>query len=128
MDRAVGALLDDLDDRGLLDRVMVVVMGEFGRTPRINNGQPGIPVPGRDHWGNAISVMMAGGGMPGGVVVGQTNAKAEHPVDRPLKPARPAGDDVPPPRHRPDADVQGPHRPAAPDARRPDADQGAGVK
>src|SRR5581483_4211422 len=85
--RAVGALLDDLRDRSLLDRVLLVVMGEFGRTPRLNKGQPGIPVPGRDHWGNAISVMMAGGGLKGGQVVGRTNARAEHPVDRPLKPA-----------------------------------------
>jgi hypothetical protein len=87
VDRAVGALIDDLSDRGLLDRVMVVVMGEFGRTPKVNTGQPGIPVPGRDHWGNAISVMVAGGGLKGGVVVGRTNAKAERPADRPLKPA-----------------------------------------
>src|SRR5262249_20283026 len=47
LDQAVGALMDDLTERGLLDRVMVVVMGEFGRTPRINTGQPGIPIPGR---------------------------------------------------------------------------------
>jgi hypothetical protein len=86
VDRAVSALIDDLDDRGLLEKVMVVVMGEFGRTPRINTGQPGIPVPGRDHWGNAISALVAGGGTPGGVVVGRTNAKAEHPVERALKP------------------------------------------
>lgn len=86
VDRAVSALVDDLGDRGLLDRVMVIVMGEFGRTPRINTGQPGIPVPGRDHWGNAISVMVAGGGLKPGVVVGRTNDKAERPADRPLKP------------------------------------------
>lgn len=86
VDRAVSALIDDLHDRGLLDRVMVLVMGEFGRTPRINTGQPGIPVPGRDHWGNAISVMVAGGGLKPGVVVGATNDKAERPKDRPLKP------------------------------------------
>jgi uncharacterized protein (DUF1501 family) len=86
VDKAVSALIDDLEDRGLLDRVMVIVMGEFGRTPRINTGQPGIPVPGRDHWGNAISALVAGGGTPGGVVVGRTNAKAEHPVERALKP------------------------------------------
>ena len=66
---------------------MIVVMGEFGRTPKINSGQPGIPVPGRDHWGNAISVMVAGGGLKPGVVVGATNDKAERPKDRPLKPA-----------------------------------------
>ena len=87
VDRALGALLDDLSDRGLLGDVLVVVMGEFGRTPRLNSGQPGIPVPGRDHWGNAISVLLAGGGLRGGVVVGKTNAKAEHPVERALKPA-----------------------------------------
>ena len=87
LDRAVGALLDDLAERRLLDRVLVVVMGEFGRTPRINTGQPGIPVPGRDHWGNAISAAVAGGGLRGGQVVGRTNARAEHPVERALKPA-----------------------------------------
>src|SRR5690606_1603261 len=86
VDMAVSALLDDLEVRGLLDQVLILVMGEFGRTPRINTGQPGIPIPGRDHWGDAISVMMAGGGLRGGTVVGATNSKAEHPVDRPLKP------------------------------------------
>lgn len=87
MDKAVGALIDDLDLRGQLDDTMVVVMGEFGRTPRINNGQPGIPIPGRDHWGDAISVMLAGGGIRGGQIIGATNAKAEFPIDRALKPA-----------------------------------------
>ncbi|HVX60277.1 MAG TPA: DUF1501 domain-containing protein [Pirellulales bacterium] len=86
LDQAVGALLDDLSERQLLDKVLVVVMGEFGRTPRINSGQPGIPIPGRDHWGAAISVMLAGGGLRTGQVVGATNAKAEHPVERPLTP------------------------------------------
>lgn len=87
VDRAVSALIDDLDVRGLLEKTLVIVMGEFGRTPKINNGQPGIPIPGRDHWGNAISVMLAGGGLKGGVVVGATNSKAEFPVERALKPA-----------------------------------------
>jgi hypothetical protein len=86
VDRAVSALLDDLTLRGMLDDVLVVVMGEFGRTPRLNQGQPGIPIPGRDHWGNAISVMMAGGGLQGGAVVGKTNEKAEHPIERALTP------------------------------------------
>jgi uncharacterized protein (DUF1501 family) len=86
VDHAVGALIDDLDERGLLEKTMVVVMGEFGRTPKINGGQPGIPVPGRDHWGNAISVLIAGGGITPGVVVGKTNPKAEYPVERALKP------------------------------------------
>ena len=87
VDRAVSALLEDLHARDMLDRVLVMVMGEFGRTPRINTGQPGIPIPGRDHWGDAISVLMAGGGLKGGQVVGKTTSKAEHPVERPLKPA-----------------------------------------
>ncbi len=87
VDKAVAGLMQDLTDRGLLDQVIVLVMGEFGRTPRINQGQPGIPIPGRDHWGNAISAMIAGGGIRGGQVVGQTNDKAEHPIDRPLRPA-----------------------------------------
>jgi hypothetical protein len=86
VDKAVGALMDDLVDRDLLDRTLVIVMGEFGRTPKINTGQPGIPIPGRDHWGDAISVMMAGAGLRGGTVVGQTNARAEHPIERPLMP------------------------------------------
>ena len=87
VDQAVGALIDDLHDRGLLDRVLVVVMGEFGRTPQINTGQPGIPIPGRDHWGNAISVLMAGGGLEGGEVVGADQRQGRIPAQRPLKPA-----------------------------------------
>ncbi len=86
MDQAVGALIDDLFVRGLLDQTLVVVMGEFGRTPRINTGQPGIPIPGRDHWGDAISAMLCGGGIRGGQVVGATNPRAEYPIDRALKP------------------------------------------
>jgi hypothetical protein len=87
VDQAVGALVEDLQARGLFERVLVVVMGEFGRTPRLNTGQPGIPIPGRDHWGNAISALMFGGGLRGGQVVGRTNARAEHPVERALEPA-----------------------------------------
>ena len=86
VDMAVSALLDDLSQRGMINDVLVLVMGEFGRTPKINNGQPGIPIPGRDHWGSAISVLMAGA-VRGGQIVGATNSKAEHPIDRPLKPA-----------------------------------------
>ena len=86
VDQAVAALLDDLQLRGMLDDTLLVVMGEFGRTPKLNNGQPGIPIPGRDHWGNAISAMLAGGGIQGGQIVGETNSKAEHPIRRALKP------------------------------------------
>ncbi|MFN9718612.1 MAG: DUF1501 domain-containing protein [Planctomycetota bacterium] len=86
MDKAVGALMTDLVERNLLDQVLVLVMGEFGRTPRINEGQPGIPIPGRDHWGDAFSVMLAGGGLKQGVIVGETNSKAEFPVEREVAP------------------------------------------
>ena len=86
LDRAVAGLLEDLKQRGMLDDTLVVVMGEFGRTPKLNSGQPGIPIPGRDHWGQAMSVILAGGGLKTGQVIGATNAKAEHPVARALKP------------------------------------------
>lgn len=88
MDRAVSNLVQDLDERGMLDHTLVVVMGEFGRTPKLNQGLPalGRHVPGRDHWGNAISVMMAGGGLKMGQVVGATTAHSEHPVESPYQP------------------------------------------
>lgn len=86
MDRAVGALVSDLAQRGLLEDTLVLVMGEFGRTPKINQGLPGNTIPGRDHWGDAFSVMIAGGGLRGGQVVGATNSKGEFPVERPLTP------------------------------------------
>ena len=86
VDRAVEALLEDLQQRGMADDVLLLVMGEFGRTPRMNKGQPGIPIPGRDHWGNAISAMMAGGGLQGGQVVGATNSKGERPIRRAIRP------------------------------------------
>jgi uncharacterized protein (DUF1501 family) len=87
LDRAVGALMEDLSQRGLTNDVLVIVMGEFGRTPKINQGQPGIPIPGRDHWGEVFSVMMAGGGLRGGQVIGASNARGESPIERPLTPA-----------------------------------------
>lgn len=88
LDRAVSALVADLGDRGMLDHVLVVVMGEFGRTPKLNaNGVPGqTGKPGRDHWGNAISVAMAGGGLRMGQVVGATNPNGEYPVESPYRP------------------------------------------
>jgi len=70
-------------------RVLVVVTGEFGRTPRITNQigtQTGIMQPGRDHWPGAMSVLTFGGGMRTGQVVGATSTKGEYPVDRPLTP------------------------------------------
>jgi len=91
VDRAVYGLFTDLEERGLLDQVLVVVMGEFSRTPRMNDGGNGGPplsqgTPGRDHWGNAISVLMGGGGLRGGQLVGSTNRRGEVPQDRPLRP------------------------------------------
>ncbi len=82
-DQAIAALVEDLYARGLDKKVMLVVTGEFGRTPRLENlnGRPG-----RDHWPNAMSVLVAGGGMHCGQVVGSTNAKGEHPQERPLAP------------------------------------------
>lgn len=81
LDRAVGALIEDLQQRGLYDDVVVMVMGEFGRTPRVNGGA------GRDHWGNALSVLLAGGGIRPGVVVGATDEKGTTPIERAVKPA-----------------------------------------
>lgn len=87
VDQAVGALIEDLADRSMLGDVLVMVMGEFGRTPKMNEGQPGIAVPGRDHWGDAFSVMLAGGGLRTGQVVGATNNKGEYPAERPVTPS-----------------------------------------
>jgi len=79
-DQAVPALLNDLDQRGLLDSTLVVVTTEFGRTPRIN------ALAGRDHWPNAFSVVMAGVGNKGGQVVGATDKQAASVADRPISP------------------------------------------
>ncbi len=92
MDRSIAALIGDLSERGLLDSTLVMVMGEFSRTPRMNDGGNGGPprsmgTPGRDHWGNVMSVLLAGGGVQGGRVVGASNSKGEFPAERPLKPA-----------------------------------------
>lgn len=80
LDAALAALVADLDERGLSNRVLVVVWGEFGRTPRVNRSA------GRDHWPGAMSAIVAGGGLKTGVVVGSTGSKGEYPVERPLGP------------------------------------------
>jgi hypothetical protein len=88
-DQAVTALIEDLYARGLDRRVLLVVTGEFGRTPRINyrvGTQTGVMQPGRDHWPNAMSLIASGGGMRTGQIIGATNAKGEHPIERPLSP------------------------------------------
>ncbi len=81
VDQSVSALLDDLDQRGLLDETVVVVKGEFGRTPKINGKA------GRDHWNQCYSGLVAGGGCRGGQVIGASDRKGEHPINRPLTPA-----------------------------------------
>jgi Protein of unknown function (DUF1501) len=88
-DRAVTALVEDLAHRGLDKRVLLVVTGEFGRTPRVSHSvgtQTGVMQPGRDHWPQAMSMLVAGGGMRTGQVIGSTNSKGEHPQTRAMTP------------------------------------------
>ena len=73
-------LIEDIYERGLDKKVMVIVTGEFGRTPRVNKSA------GRDHWGSVMSVLMAGGGLKTGQVVGSSTDKGETPHDRPYRP------------------------------------------
>jgi hypothetical protein len=80
-DQGVSALVEDLDERGMLDETLVVVMGEFGRTPKINAGG------GRDHWGSCSSVLFAGGGMRGGNLVGASDRICAFPGELPVTPA-----------------------------------------
>ena len=79
MDMGYAALINDLKQRGMLDTTLVVWMGEFGRTPRVNSSA------GRDHWPGAITVCMGGGGVKTGMVVGSSNERGEYPKDRPLR-------------------------------------------
>ncbi len=78
LDQAYAALLKDLHARGLLDKTLVVWMGDFGRTPKVN------PSAGRDHWGQSTAVCMGGGGLKTGVIVGASNEYAEAPRDNPI--------------------------------------------
>jgi hypothetical protein len=82
LDQALSALLGDLDERGLLQETLVIVMGEMGRTPQINSNAGG----GRDHWGRAYSVLWAGGGIRPGQVVGATDRHAAEVKDFPARP------------------------------------------
>jgi hypothetical protein len=81
LDQAFVALLADLEERGLLSSTLVVVMGEFGRSPKINDKA------GRDHWEHCYSALFAGGGVKGGRVIGASDARAERPHDKPFTPA-----------------------------------------
>ncbi len=80
MDQAYSALLSDLEQRGMLDETLVVWMGEFGRSPKIN------PSGGRDHWGHVFSAALAGGGIQGGAVYGQSDRQGGYPLDGRVEP------------------------------------------
>jgi len=80
LDQGLATLLDDLEDRGLLESTLVVVAGEFGRTPKLNKSGA------RDHWPHCFSAFMAGGGVPGGVIVGASDNKGAYPAQRPVSP------------------------------------------
>jgi uncharacterized protein (DUF1501 family) len=80
LDLAVSALVDDLQGRGLLDSTLIVATGEFGRTPRLNEWG------GRDHWPAVWTALLAGGGLPGGQVIGASDAHAAEPYERPVTP------------------------------------------
>ena len=81
LDQSLSALLQDLDQRGLLAETVVIAKGEFGRTPKINGKA------GRDHWQQVYSGLVAGGGLRVGQIIGQSDSKAEYPAARPLTPA-----------------------------------------
>lgn len=78
LDRAVSAYIRDVTDRGLLDDILLVVTGEFGRTPRLNGG------PGRDHWAPTNDIVFVGGGLRAGVIVGETDSRAAYIQSRPV--------------------------------------------
>ena len=81
-DNSYSALLNDLDDRGLLETTLVITAGEFGRTPKINTNKRG---PGRDHWGRCFSLTMGGGGVKTGLVIGSSDKYGAVPADRPSR-------------------------------------------
>jgi hypothetical protein len=83
LDQALSALIEDVYDRGLDRQILIVAMGEFGRTPRLSQSNGCL---GRDHWPDAMCALVSGGGLRMGQVVGSTNSKGEHPKDRPLTP------------------------------------------
>lgn len=80
LDQALATLIEDLESRGLLSKTLVMVSSEFGRTPKINNDA------GRDHWPKVFSVMLAGGGVKGGLIHGASDATATEPEFDPVSP------------------------------------------
>lgn len=81
LDLALAALIEDLEERSMLDETLIVVMGEFGRTPKLNVSG------GRDHWPRVFSTLLAGGGVSGGQVIGSSDSVGESPKDRPVTPS-----------------------------------------
>ena len=113
LDRAVSALLDDLEARGLLDETLVVMLGEFGRTPKIYRADPGA-VPGRDHWPHVFPAVFAGAGVVGGQVIGKSDRLGAYPLSRTFGPPDLAATIYQRPRRRPgDRDPRPPRPPAA---------------
>lgn len=84
-DQCVATLIDDIHTRGLDRKVMVVVVSEFGRTPRIRTGPPDNSI-GRDHWPDAYSALVSGGGLRMGQLIGATNGRGEYPTESPVSP------------------------------------------
>jgi uncharacterized protein (DUF1501 family) len=80
VDRAVAALVEDMDQRGLNDQILLVISGEFGRTPKINGGA------GRDHWAPLSTLALAGGGLTMGQVIGESAEKVDVPKTTPITP------------------------------------------
>ncbi|HEX7446075.1 MAG TPA: DUF1501 domain-containing protein [Pirellulales bacterium] len=85
LDQAVAALLDDLSEFGLLDETLVLMLGEFGRTPKISRQRPDAP-PGRDHWGPCFTGLFAGAGVRGGQVIGRSDKIGAYPLTPPYSP------------------------------------------
>jgi uncharacterized protein (DUF1501 family) len=91
VDSAVAALFKDLDERGLLETTLVLLCGEFSRTPKMNDGGNGgaprsMGTPGRDHWGDSMFCLVGGGGVKGGQIVGSTNKLGTQPNSSPYTP------------------------------------------
>jgi hypothetical protein len=92
VDSAVATLFEDLDQRGLLETTLVMLCGEFSRTPKMNDGGNGgaprsMGTPGRDHWGDAMFCLMGGGGVQGGRLIGATDRLGTRPAERPVTPS-----------------------------------------
>jgi len=80
VDHAVAAFIQDVEERGLSDRILLVITGEMGRTPRINRGG------GRDHWSNLTPLVLAGGGLKMGQIIGQSDRQGSQPASEPYDP------------------------------------------